>query len=153
MLHFTNSLDVFYELLFSIHMVLREAQPLEGTHRTAEAGKDLWRSCTPTPCSKQSQPEYVAQNIVQTGFEHLKAQSPQGLWATCSTSPQKFLHLNWIYCISVRAHCLLSVPCISLRKVGFCLLYTFSSGIYTHQYDIPSLLLFSVNSYSFLSLS
>ena len=41
-------------------------------HRTAEVGRHLWRSSTPTTCSEQGQQEQYAQGHVQLGFEYLQ---------------------------------------------------------------------------------
>ena len=39
-------------------------------HRVVEAGRDLWRSSSPMPCSKQDDLEQVAQDHVRQGLEY-----------------------------------------------------------------------------------
>lgn len=41
-------------------------------HRLVEVGRDVWRSSSPSPCSKQGELEQVAQGRVRSGFEYLQ---------------------------------------------------------------------------------
>lgn len=44
----------------------------EEIHRTAEVGRDVWRSPHPPSCSQQAQPEQAAQGCVQLASEYLQ---------------------------------------------------------------------------------
>lgn len=86
--------------LFGSHGPNREAKGshalYQGTHRIAEAGKDLWRSQSQPlklkpPNSKRSQPEHVTQDSIHSGFEHLQTLR---LHQLCRQPAPVLLHLH-----------------------------------------------------------
>ena len=98
------------------------------THaRAAEAGRYLWRTSSPTPCSQQSSLKQVAHGHVLSGFENLHSLSVKPLPMFDDAHIEKyFLLLNGILFISVCAHCLSSYHRAPLRRVHFPLLHSLS---------------------------
>lgn len=60
-----------------------------------EIGKDLWRSSTSTPCSKQGQLQQLAQDCVQVGFEYLQGWSNLLQCVITLTVKKFFLIFKW----------------------------------------------------------
>ena len=113
-------------------------------HRMAGVGRDLWRSPSPTPLSKQDHLEQVAQDCVQAGFEYLQRRrlhNPSGQPVPVLRHPQSK---------EVLPHVQMELPMLQFVPISPCpvtghhwkesglILLTLTLEIFINIYKIPS---------------
>lgn len=106
--------------------------------------RDIWRSYSPTQSVQPVSSIAHCPGLYPAEFcTCSRMKTAHSFWATCSSALSEqlapvpyhifFLRLSGIFCVSVCVNCLLSFPCVPMRRIW---LHHFLSGTYT-SWQVP----------------